>query len=252
VTQVLRTPQELRAWRKSIGSQTVGVIPTMGALHAGHEALLQRSAKENQFTILTIFVNPTQFNKASDLKNYPKTWDQDLQMAEKNNVSIIFYPEPGEMYPDDYKYKVIETEYSQNLCGKDRPGHFDGVLTVVTKLLNLAQADRAYFGEKDFQQLSLVKGLVQALFIPTEIINVPTVREADGLAMSSRNLRLTATEREKAPMIYKVIKTAKTTDEAQRELENLGFKVDYITDDGNRRFVAVNVGEVRLIDNIEI
>ncbi len=224
----------------------------MGALHAGHESLLLRAKADNEVCLLTIFVNPTQFNNPEDLKKYPATWEQDLKMAELNNIDAIFFPNFSEMYPDNYKFKVIETDFSLKLCGKDRPGHFDGVLTIVTKLLNLVRADRAYFGEKDFQQLSLVKGLTEALFIPTEIVAMPTVREADGLAMSSRNQRLTANEREIAPMIYKIIKSANSADEARKKLETTGFSVDYVVDQESRRFVAVKLGEVRLIDNIQI
>jgi pantoate--beta-alanine ligase len=252
VIKVLRTVSELQAWRKSLGTKSVGVVPTMGALHAGHESLLLRAKADNEVCLLTIFVNPTQFNNPEDLKKYPATWEQDLKMAELNNIDAIFFPNFSEMYPDNYKFKVIETDFSLKLCGKDRPGHFDGVLTIVTKLLNLVRADRAYFGEKDFQQLSLVKGLTEALFIPTEIVAMPTVREADGLAMSSRNQRLTANEREIAPMIYKIIKSANSADEARKKLETTGFSVDYVVDQESRRFVAVKLGEVRLIDNIQI
>ena len=252
MTKVLRTVSELKAWRKSLGAKSVGVVPTMGALHPGHESLLLKAKAENEVILLTIFVNPTQFNNPEDLKKYPATWDQDLKMAEKNNIDVLFFPNFSEMYPDNYNFKVIETDFSLELCGKDRPGHFDGVLTIVTKLLNLVRADRAYFGEKDFQQLSLVKGLVKALFIPTEIVAMPTVREADGLAMSSRNQRLKADEREIAPMIYKIIKSANSAEEARKKLETTGFTVDYVVDQESRRFVAVKLGEVRLIDNIQI
>lgn len=251
---VIRTPQELMQWRNSasVAGKKVGFVPTMGALHHGHETLLEKARSENELLVLSIYVNSTQFNDKKDFEKYPITWDADLQMAEKNKVDVVFAPTYEVMYPDQYRYKVIETEFSKELCGKDRPGHFDGVLSVVMKLLQIVRPDRAYFGEKDFQQLTLIKGMVQAFFLPTEIIPVATVREQDGLAMSSRNVRLTAQEREKAPLIYRIITTAKTAQEARQQLEAQNWSVDYVVDKADRRFVAVRVGEVRLIDNVQI
>lgn len=248
---VLETPQEFKIWRRSKNG-TVGFVPTMGALHSGHEELLKRARKENDFVVLSIFVNPTQFNDPTDLEKYPKTWDQDLAMAEKNGVDAIFYPRYNDMYPDNYRYKVTENEYSNLLDGAHRPGHFDGVLSVVMKLFNIVSPSRAYFGEKDFQQMTLVKDMVTSFFMDLEIIPVPTVRETDGLAKSSRNTRLTAEDRAKAPLIFQAITRCKTADEAAATLNAQGFKVDYVTDIGRRRFVAAKLGEVRLIDNVEI
>lgn len=248
---VLETPQDFKAWRRSRNG-TVGFVPTMGALHSGHEELLKRARSENDFVVLSIFVNPTQFNDPTDLEKYPKTWDQDLAMAEKNGVDAIFYPRYNEMYPDHYRYKISENEYSTLLDGAHRPGHFDGVLSVVMKLFNIVSPRRAYFGEKDFQQLTLVKDMVTSFFMDLEIVPVPTVREVDGLAKSSRNTRLTPEERAKAPLIYQAITKSKTADEAAATLKAQGFKIDYVTDIGNRRFVAAKLGEVRLIDNVEI
>jgi pantoate--beta-alanine ligase len=156
------------------------------------------------------------------------------------------------MYTDNYKYKLSESDFSLDLCGKDRPGHFDGVLTVVMKLLNLVRPTQAFFGEKDFQQLSLITEMVHAFFLSCEIVPVPTVREVDGLAMSSRNTRLTAEEREKAPMIYKIISSSVSSKEAFQRLEKENFKVDYVKDLRGRRFVAAHLGDVRLIDNVSI
>ncbi len=248
---ILRTPQEFKAWRKK-QQGSVGFVPTMGALHSGHEELLKQARKNNDLVVLSIFVNPTQFNDPSDLEKYPKTWEQDLAMAEANKVDAIFYPRYNEMYPDNYRYKISENEYSLLLDGAHRPGHFDGVLSVVMKLFNIVAPTRAYFGEKDFQQMTLIKGMVESFFMDLEVVPVPTVREEDGLAKSSRNMRLSPEERAQAPLIYQVITQCKTAEEAADKLNAQGFKVDYVTDIGNRRFVAAKLGEVRLIDNVEI
>lgn len=255
--QVIRAPQEMKAWRKNVSSgKTVGFVPTMGALHQGHATLLQTARAKSDFVVLSIFVNPTQFNDQNDLAKYPKTWDADLALAEKCGVDVIFYPEYASMYPDNYRYVMNEREFSKDLCGKDRPGHFDGVLSVVMKLLQIVQPTKAFFGEKDFQQLRLIQGMVQAFFLETTIVPVPTVREQDGLAMSSRNTRLTAEQREKAPLIYRTIKSAHSAKEAADILTQNGFSVDYVTDIQGRRFVAARLvnssGEVRLIDNVEL
>lgn len=251
MTQVLDTPLAMQEWRRhSKGS--IGFVPTMGALHAGHEELLKRAREENDHVVLSIFVNPTQFNDANDLAKYPKTWEQDLKIAEVNGVTAVFYPKYADMYPDNYRYKITEHEYAMLLDGAHRPGHFDGVLSVVMKLFNIVSPARAYFGEKDFQQLSLVQGMVESYFMDLEVIPVPTVREADGLAMSSRNTRLTSEQRQKAPAIYKAITQSTSAEEAAETLTAQGFAVDYVTDIGQRRFVAAKLGEVRLIDNVQI
>ncbi len=253
MTKVIRTPQEFRQWRATVpATQKVGFVPTMGALHRGHETLLQKARQENEILVLSIYVNQTQFNDKKDFEKYPITWEADLKLATDNQVDVVFAPEFASMYPDQYSYKVVETNFSHELCGKDRPGHFDGVLSVVMKLFNIVRPERAYFGEKDFQQLTLIRGMVDAFFLPITIVPVPTVREKDGLAMSSRNVRLSPAEREKAPLIYKILKTAASAAEARASLEAQNWIVDYVTDFGQRRFVAVRVGEVRLIDNVEI
>lgn len=241
----------MKSWRRAKNG-TVGFVPTMGALHSGHEELLKRARIENDFVILSIFVNPTQFNDPNDFAKYPKTWKQDCAMAQRNGVDAIFLPRYAEMYPDNYRYKVSENDYSRILDGAHRPGHFDGVLSVVMKLFNLTVPHRAYFGEKDFQQMTLIKGMVESFFMNLEIVPVPTVREHDGLAMSSRNTRLSAQERNQAPLIYKAISESKSAKEATEILTAQGFKVDYVTDIENRRYVAAFLGEVRLIDNVEI
>lgn len=251
MTVVLRSPQEFKQWRQ-LQKGSVGFVPTMGALHSGHEELLKRARKECDLVVLSIFVNPTQFNDPKDFEKYPLTWDQDLLMAENNQVDAIFYPRYPEMYPDGYRYKVTENEYSKLLDGAHRPGHFDGVLSVVMKLFNIVAPTKAYFGEKDFQQMTLIKGMVDSFFMNLEIVPVATVREEDGLAKSSRNTRLTAAERALAPNIYKAITTSKSAQDAADLLNQQGFKVDYVTDIDNRRYVAAFLGEVRLIDNVQI
>ncbi|WP_413289808.1 pantoate--beta-alanine ligase [Bdellovibrio sp. HCB337] len=252
MTRVIRSPQEFKQWRRDQAGMTVGFVPTMGALHAGHESLLKRSRDECEISVLSIFVNPTQFNDPKDFEKYPMTWEQDLAIAEANGVDVVFYPRPEEMYSDGYHYKVTEDEFSKVLCGASRPGHFDGVLSVVMRLFNVVAPTKSYFGEKDFQQLTLIQGMVRAYFMDLIIVPVPTMREADGLAMSSRNLRLTPEQRAKAPAIYKTIKTAKSAAEAVASLTEQGFKVDYVTDLKGRRFAAAFLGDVRLIDNVQI
>ena len=230
--------------------ESIGFVPTMGALHEGHAALVKASARQNTFTVASIFVNPTQFNSGDDLKNYPRTLEKDLALLKLAGADLVFTPKYETLYPDNYRYKVTEDHLSRTLCGEHRPGHFDGVLTVVTKLLNLVRPQRAYFGEKDYQQLQLIKDLVANLFLPVDVIAVPTVREHDGLAMSSRNQRLSAAERKVAPRLFSIISTAKTSTAAALALESEGFKVDYVQDLRGRRFAAAHLGQVRLIDNV--
>ncbi|MCB0369283.1 MAG: pantoate--beta-alanine ligase, partial [Bdellovibrionales bacterium] len=201
---------------------------------------------------LSIYVNPTQFNNESDFNNYPITLEEDLQKAHALGIDVVLLPSYSEIYPDKFRYKVSESDFSFSLCGANRPGHFDGVLTVVLKLLNIVKPLRAYFGEKDFQQLALIKGMVKAFFIPTEVIACPTVRQTDGLALSSRNKRLSEAQLKKSTLINKDLRSAGSSIEAQRKLEEQGFKVDYVVDYQDRRYAAVYVGEVRLIDNVAI
>jgi pantoate--beta-alanine ligase len=235
---------------------SVGFVPTMGALHQGHISLVERSVAENEATIVSIYVNPTQFNNANDLANYPDTLAEDLRLLDVAGVSTVFLPDYELLYPDDFTYEIDEKLFSRQLCGEHRPGHFTGVLTVVMKLLNLVRADRAYFGEKDFQQLSLIRGMVEAFFLSTEIVGCPIVREVDGLAMSSRNLNLSELDREKSPMFNQILKNGRCDDEVLRELERAGFNVDYVVTRGTRRFGAVLMGSeispVRLIDNVMV
>ena len=252
--KIFHTVHAFQEWRNSLPhGKTVGFVPTMGALHRGHESLLHYSVKDNDFTVLSIFVNPTQFNNADDLKHYPKTFEADLMMAQKNGVDAVFAPDHmEELYPDQYRYQITESEFSKELCGAHRPGHFNGVLSVVMKLLNLVDATRAYFGEKDHQQLTLIEGMVKAYFLKTKIIPCPTVREESGLAKSSRNVRLTPDELKVAPLLYQTFTTVRDRDAAITKLTELGFKVDYLEDLNQRRYVAAHLGAVRLIDNVAL
>jgi len=178
--------------------KTVGLVPTMGAFHEGHLSLMRRAKAENDLCVVTLFVNPTQFNDPSDFARYPRDTDRDARMAEVEGVDFLFLPAPPAMYPEGFDTTVIVHALSDRLEGASRPGHFAGVSTVVTKLLNIARADRAYFGEKDWQQLQIVRALARDLNIPTEIIGLPIVREPDGLALSSRNVRLSPEQRSAA------------------------------------------------------
>ena len=248
--------QELCMQLKSEG-KVIGFVPTMGALHDGHLSLLREARKNSDVVIASIFVNPTQFDKAQDLARYPRTWDADLELAKSSNVDVVFFPSFEEIYPDNFAFFVNENDFSQMLCGSSRSGHFKGVLTVVLKLINLTQATRVYMGEKDYQQYQLVKKMASALFLAVEIIGCPTLRNSEGLALSSRNTRLSNEDTLRASMIYKTITSTKTALEAQKKLENLGFEIDYLVDIGDRRYVAAFLpsssgdGDVRLIDNVQ-
>ncbi len=231
--------------------RTVGLVPTMGALHAGHRALLERARAENNRVVLSIFVNPTQFNDPSDLARYPRTLAADMALAE-GLVDDVLAPPAAELYPDDYRYRVTEGDLSHRWEGAHRPGHFDGVLTVVLKLLNLVRPDRSYFGEKDWQQLQLVRGMASSLFLPGEIVACPTVRADDGLALSSRNARLSSTGRAVAPGFPKILRESPAAEAAIPALRAAGFEVDYVTDHEGVRLGAVRLEGVRLIDNVRV
>lgn len=251
-TEVIRSVERWRALRKepSLQGKTLGFVPTMGALHAGHQALLEKSVRENDLTLLSIFVNPTQFDDPKDLRAYPQTLQADLEIASRAGVDFVLAPTPEQIYTDEYRYQLSESELSKTLCGAHRPGHFNGVLTVVMKLLQIASADRAYFGEKDFQQLKLVQGMASAFFLPTEIVPCPIVRDWDGLALSSRNTRLSLEARKKAVLFPETLKTASDPHTARAILEKAGFEVDYIEELEGRRLGAVRIDGVRLIDQV--
>lgn len=276
---ILRTVAELRTlargWKAA--GQTVGVVPTMGALHEGHLSLARAARKDCDRVITTIFINPKQFNNPDDLKKYPRTEAADAALLATVPVDAIFAPSPEEVYPDGFNSTVSVGGVSEPLEGRMRPGHFDGVATVVTKLFGMTLADRGYFGQKDWQQLQVVLRLVRDLNLPVEIVGCETIREADGLAMSSRNVRLPPEARARAPVLYAAI-TAAANDiragqsdrmairEAAEKVRAAGFeRVEYIelrdagtlmpSDDPDRprrMLAAAWLGGVRLIDNIPV
>jgi len=254
VTTIVEVPS---AWRSERLAQvrsglTLGFVPTMGALHEGHLSLVRRARAENDRTLVSIFVNPTQFDEATDLAQYPRTLEADLAMLRAEGTDFVLLPHEPDLYPDGYRYSVTERTLSTVLEGAHRPGHFDGVLTVVMKLLQIASAERAYFGEKDWQQLSLVRGMAETFFLPTGIVACATVREADGLALSSRNRRLRPADRQRAPQFYRTLSSAPSADAACHGLRAIGFAVDYVEDRDGRRLGAVRLGDVRLIDNVPL
>lgn len=252
MTEVLPTVASFRKWRsENVATGTLGFVPTMGGLHDGHLALVRRALAENDKVAVSIYLNRTQFNNPEDLEKYPAVFEDDLRALEGLGVDAVFTPSYEEMYPDDYRYRVCESELSAELEGEHRPGHFDGVLTVVMKLLMAADAERAYFGEKDWQQLELVKGMVESFFLQVKIVACPTIRETSGLAMSSRNRRLTPQGLVKAARFNQILNTAKDSATALSALNSEGFETEYVEDRANRRLGAVVLEGVRLIDNVE-
>ncbi|RGP35523.1 pantoate--beta-alanine ligase [Pseudotabrizicola alkalilacus] len=276
---IVRTVADLRAhtraWRAA--GEVIGVVPTMGALHDGHLSLARAARRDCDRVITTIFVNPMQFNNPDDLLKYPRTEEADAALLATVPVDLIFAPAPEEVYPEGFKTVVSVAGVSEPLEGRMRPGHFDGVATVVTKLFGMTLADRGYFGQKDWQQLQVVLRLVRDLNMAVQIVGCETIREADGLAMSSRNVRLTAAGRAKAGVLYAAI-TAAAEDiragqsdrmairEAAEAIRAAGFeRVEYIelrdaatlmpSDDPaspRRMLAAVWLDGVRLIDNIPV
>jgi pantoate--beta-alanine ligase len=267
--------QRVRGWRAA--GQVVGVVPTMGALHDGHLSLARRARAECDRVITTIFVNPRQFNNPDDLKKYPRTLQADAALLATVPVDVIFAPGVDEVYPEGFITTVSVGGVSEPLEGRMRPGHFDGVATVVTKLFGMTEAHRGYFGQKDWQQLQVVLRLVRDLNLPVEIVGCETIREADGLAMSSRNVRLTPEGRAIAGVLYSAITTAAediragqsdrmAIREAAEKLRAAGFeRVEYIelrdagtlmpSDDPRRprrMLAAAWLDGVRLIDNIPV
>lgn len=242
------------AWRdvrNTLNAKSIGFVPTMGHLHAGHMSLCERARKENDVVVVSIFVNPTQFNQNTDFDLYPRTLEEDIEML-KNTVDYLFVPEAKDMYPDQYHIQLHETDISHVLEGVSRPGHFNGMLTVVLKLFNLIQPQHAYFGEKDYQQLLLIKKMVQALFLPIEIVACETQRAENGLALSSRNSRLNPEQQVKASYLSHVLQSPLTLEQMKAELQDSGFEVDYIEEKWRRRLAAVWLDGVRLIDNVAV
>ncbi|MES2996752.1 MAG: pantoate--beta-alanine ligase [Verrucomicrobiota bacterium] len=270
--EIVREGPELRRARNG---KTV-LVPTMGALHAGHMELVKlarKAAGADGTVIVSIFVNPIQFDRAEDLQKYPRTFDDDLEKCRAAGVDVVFAPDAGTMYHADRSVTVTENLLSRGLCGATRPGHFDGVCTVVLKLFLLTGCDAAVFGKKDFQQLAVIRRMVRDLDVPVEIIACPTMREPDGLAMSSRNIRLTPEQRADAPRIFRALSAAADLHEpvgilaaARKEIGASPLaRIDYLelVDAETLQSVAslqrpavlaaaVFYGEVRLIDHVEI
>ncbi|HEX6546123.1 MAG TPA: pantoate--beta-alanine ligase [Bryobacteraceae bacterium] len=203
VNSIVQLRHRLSSLRRE--GRSIGCVPTMGALHAGHGALIEKARVSSDIVVVTIFVNPLQFDRRDDYERYARTFEVDSRFCDERGVDIIFAPSAEEMYPELMATYVEAPEITQYLCGAFRPGHFRGVATVVTKLFNIVQPDTAYFGEKDAQQLALIQRMVRDLNFPIEIVPVPTVREQDGLALSSRNQRLTAEERAAAPILFRAL-----------------------------------------------
>lgn len=278
--EIFQEISPLRAFleRTRIPGKTCGLVPTMGALHSGHVSLLEAARKHNSVAICSIYVNPTQFNNPSDLANYPRTYDNDYQILKKVGCDVLFCPSNETMYPDKPILKFDFGHLDAFMEGRFRPGHFSGVALVVAKLLNIVRPDRAYFGQKDWQQLTIIARLVRELMIDTEVCSIPTTREPDGLALSSRNLRLKPTERPLAPILYQTLTYAKkalvedkvaftSVRERAREMfdSKNNVRLEYIelvdstnlkpilgVDQAERPIICIAgyVGDVRLIDNM--
>ncbi len=278
-TTIVRSISDLRRltgnWRQE--GKKGAIVPTMGALHAGHLSLVQAARAKADEVLVTIFLNPKQFNNLDDLKNYPKTEAADIAKLKEAGVSAVFIPPATEMYPDGFNTTVSVGGLTDGLCGEKRPGHFEGVATVVAKLFLQSGADLAFFGEKDFQQLQIIRKLARDLDIPTEVVGCPTVREEDGLAMSSRNALLSSHERQVAPRLASILSetvekiSAETNlqallDEARSDILASGFReVEYLElrseedlrlvesiNSPMRLFVAAWLGQTRLIDNMPV
>ncbi len=274
---VTRTPAEVKEvikdWKKQ--GYSIGLVPTMGYLHEGHGSLIKKAVEENDKVMVSVFVNPIQFGPNEDLETYPRDFDADLKMIESLGADMVFHPEPSDMYASDFSTTISVAGVSENLCGARRPGHFNGVCTVVTKLFNLSEADRAYFGQKDAQQLAVVRRMVRDLNANIEIIGCPIIREDDGLAKSSRNTYLSSEERKAATVLNKALCAGKQmVEEGEKSALTVKLriediiskeplaKIDYveITDwnsiepvdiiDGSILCaIAVYIGNTRLIDN---
>ena len=278
--RVIRSISEMQKWTtvEHSAGHTVGFVPTMGALHQGHAELFSRSVSENKRTVVSIFVNSLQFNSVSDLEAYPRQIEQDMVIAEQQSVDVLFVPDHEEMYPNGFASTVSAGPIAQHMEGLHRPGHFDGVATVVVKLLNAVMPDVAYFGLKDFQQLAVIRSVVRDLNIKCDVRGVPTVRNGIGLALSSRNSRLSTDRLEQASIIYSLLNEmanqARSNETSTLTLQNhfnermksvSGTKVEYVevvdsdsllpattAQKGTTICVAVWFDDVRLIDNISI
>ncbi|MBE0468672.1 MAG: pantoate--beta-alanine ligase [Methyloprofundus sp.] len=275
ITDIKALRELLKQWRSA--GESIAFVPTMGNLHAGHLQLVNRAKAQADRVVVSIFVNPTQFGVGEDFSLYPRTEQADQEKLQAAAVDVVFMPSTEAMYPVNELTKVSVSEVSESHCGAARPGHFDGVATVVCKLFNIVQPDKAFFGEKDFQQLTVINAMVADLNLPVVIISVPTVRESNGLAMSSRNGYLTAQQREQASQLYQCLCAAKRLIQAKQlsyvDIEKLqikflteqGFRVDYFSicrrsdlqaaeheDAEIVILVAARIGKTRLIDNVQL
>jgi pantoate--beta-alanine ligase len=219
--EVIQTVDDLRAKLAEHKNGLIGFVPTMGFLHAGHVSLLERARQECGIVVLSIFVNPLQFGPNEDFERYPRNTDGDLALADKSGVDFVFMPEVAEMYPEPIKTVIKVAELTDSLCGASRPGHFDGVATVVAKLLHIVEPDRVYFGMKDAQQVAVIEQMVKDLHMRTTVVPCPIVRETDGLALSSRNVYLSAEERKQALVLSQALKQAKTWLDENGEIDLL-------------------------------
>jgi len=248
--EIFHDMNEWRRVRQTLPSElSLGFVPTMGNLHHGHASLFTASNQENDKTIASIFINPTQFNKADDFAHYPRTLEADLELLRNTDVDYCLLPNEQIMYADGYRYQIQENKHDQQMEGRQRPGHFTGVLSIVMKLLNIAQPHRTYFGEKDYQQFQLIHDMAEAFFMNIEIKACPTIRESSGLAYSSRNNRLNSEQRQLAEQFARIFHQNQSCEQITTALITLGVTVEYIEDHDNRRFAAVTIGEIRLIDN---
>lgn len=232
--------------------RSVGLVPTMGALHEGHASLIRRSAAECDVTAITVFVNPLQFGPSEDFASYPRDLDADVAVAADAGAGLLFAPPVEDMYANGAPAVTVHVAGEDVLEGAARPGHFDGVATVVAKLFNLAGPCRAYFGEKDWQQLRVVRRLVADLSFPVDVVACPTVRDADGLALSSRNRRLSPEERRAATVLYRALTAYPARPMADVVAEEPLATLDYAEVVGDRLLIAGRIGGVRLIDNMKV
>ncbi len=249
--KIIKTIKELKETRRGI-LKSIGFVPTLGGLHDGHLSLIEESLKKTDTTFVSVFLNPTQFNNKKDLETYPAQIEDDISLLKKMNVDFVFTPNYEAMYPNGYDFQIKENNFSNLMEGEKRPGHFDGVLTVVMKLLQLIKPNQCFFGEKDYQQFLLIKKMCEEFFIDSEIIPMKTIREESGLALSSRNRKLTQDSFEKASLFYRELSSGEANEKIKEKLITHGFEVDYIYDYENRKFGAVYLDEVRLIDNVEV
>ncbi len=258
--QVVDDPNEIQDCieRVRISGKSIGFVPTMGALHIAHESLMQKAVSENDFNVVSIFVNPTQFGPGEDYDSYPRTYDEDIKLCEKNGIDIVFYPEVQKIYYKDQSISIRIAGLTDTMCGKSRPGHFEGVAMVVAKLFNLVRAHKAYFGQKDFQQFKVIERMVRDLNFNIKLVMCPTVREYDGLAVSSRNRYLNSSERQNASAIYAALREAETIiKNGERNAETINKKINEamqnnIPDcriDYAAVYDAVNLSEVDFVKN---